>query len=136
MIEERYHSILSEPAAFWAANCDAENIPEIIRCAGIASVSNLKEITFFVSEAFGRKFIENIQSNKNITLAATCVPTFESYQYKGVYQSIRPSTKEEEELQRKYMDAFTDVVESFGYSKESIFRSYFHQPSFAITFCI
>ena len=38
------------------------------------------------------------------------------------------------EQQRQYLDQFTDVVAAIGYSKEGFYNSYFHQPSYAITF--
>ena len=134
MNDTPYYQLLTEPSALWASNCDDNNAPEIVRCAGVADVSDIKQITFFISEAFGKKFIQNLQPNTNIALAATCVPSFESYQYKGTYQSIRPCTEEEQELQRQYFDAFTDITTSFGFLKEPLFQSYFHQPSFAVTF--
>ncbi len=134
MNDAPYFKLLTEPSALWAANCDDDNTPEIVRCAGVARVTDIRNITIFISEVFGRKFIQNLQLNTNIALAATCVPSFESYQYKGVYQSIRPCTKEEDELQQRYFDAFTDITTSFGFLKEPLFQSYFHLPSFAVTF--
>jgi hypothetical protein len=136
MHPEPYWRLLAEPSAFWAANSNAENVPEIVRCSGVATKTNSTELTFFISEAFGRTFIQNLRRNSLITLAATCVPTFESYQYKGIYQSIRPCTNEEEEWQRKYVDSITDITTMFGYSKEGIYQSYLHQPSFAVTFWV
>lgn len=134
MNDTPYYQLLTEPSALWAANCDVSNMPEIVRCAGVAEVTDIRTLTIFISEPFGKKFIQNLQTNTNIALAATCVPSFESYQYKGTYQSIRPCTPEEEVLQRKYFDAFTDITTSFGFLKDPLFQSYFHQPSFAVTF--
>lgn len=129
-----YQSILAEPLAFWAANADSENIPEIVRCCGLAPITDYTRLTFFIGEAFGRQFIQNITTNPRITLTGTSVPTYESYQYKGVFVSIRTCNEQEVEQQRQYLDRFTDVVAAIGYSKEGFYNSYFHQPSYAITF--
>lgn len=69
-----------------------------------------------------------------MTLAATDVPTFESYQYKGIFSSVRPCTPDEEIAQQKYLDQFTDIIAMYGHSKERYFKSFNSQPSFAVTF--
>lgn len=134
MTDAPYFKILSQPAALWTANCNQHNVPEIVRSTGVAEITDLSSITLYVSERYSRQYLKNFETNRNITLAATNVPTFESYQYKGLLDNIRPCTPDEEKAQRIYLDRFTDVIGSFGYSKELVFNNFNFQPSFAVTF--
>jgi hypothetical protein len=134
MILQAYKKFLAEPLAFWIANSDRDLIPEIVRSIGIAPVTDCSCLTVFVPEVFSHTLIKNLATSKHITLTGTSVPTYESYQFKGVFISIRLCTEEEVQRQRKYMDGFTDEVAHIGFSKEGFFNSYFHQPSYAITF--
>lgn len=134
MKDARYYTILSEPSAFWVANVSENNVPDVVRCAGLAPVTDLHELTIYISEKFGRKFFKNLRSGSWISFSATSVPTFESFQYKGIFQSIRPCTREEEEKQRRYYEDFTALTADFGFVKDLLFRCYFHVPAFAVTF--
>lgn len=134
MIDAPYFKILFLPAALWTANCNEDNVPEIVRSAGVAVAADLSAITLYVSERYSRQYLKNFETNKNLTLAATDVPTFESYQYKGLVNNIRLCTPYEEEVQKIYLDRFTDVIGSFGYSKELVFNNFNFQPSYAVTF--
>lgn len=99
MTEAPYFKILSRPAALWTASCNKNNVPEIVRSTGLAAVTDLKTITLYVSERYSRQYLKNFDTNSNITLAATDVPTFESYQYKGLFNNVRPCTPAEEQAQ-------------------------------------
>jgi len=134
MTEAPYFKILHTPAAFWTANCNEGNIPEIVRCMGVATVTDLRKLTIYVGERFSGQYIKNFETNRNMTLAATDVPTFESYQYKGLFSHARTCTPGEEALQQQYLDQFTDVIAAYGHSKELYIKSFTSQPSFAITF--
>jgi hypothetical protein len=137
LLQERYHSILNEPNVFWVAVSNAENVPDVTRVAGLAPVEDLSTITFYLSEAFGNGLLATLQNQPCLTLLVTCIHTFESYQYKGIYQSIRPCTAEEEERQRWYIEGFADSLKSIGIlpvEAARLARLYFQQPSYAITF--
>lgn len=136
MILQGHEEFLLTPVALWVANTSADNIPELVKCIGIAPLSDLSTITFFIPEKFAAGFIANTQVNPDIALSATSVYSFESYQYKGVFMELRKCTSEEIDLQRQYLDGFTGVLASMGYSKESFYNSYFHQPSYAVRFSV
>lgn len=134
MTEAPYFKILSTPAGLWTANCNQNNIPEIVRCMGVAQVTDLRTLTFYVSERFSRQYFKNFEVNRNMTFSATDVPTFESYQYKGLFSNVRPCTPDEETIQQKYLDEFTDVIAVYGHSKELYIKCFNFQPSLAVTF--
>lgn len=129
-----YEALLSEPLAFWLANADAALVPEVVRCTGLAPLTDFTHLTAFFPETFGRQFMKNLNVRPNLTLLGCSVPTYESYQYKGLFRSLRPCTEAEVALQHQYLDGFTDTTAAIGFSKEGFFKSYFHQPSYAVTF--
>jgi len=131
-----YISILSQPLGFWIANCNANNVPEVVRCMGLAPVTDPEQLTVFIPEVWSHLFVANLATGKKITFMATSVPTYESYQYKGEYLSFRPCTEQEVALQRMYLDGFGDEIVKVGLSKARFSQSFFHQPSLAITFRI
>ncbi|MGB8191432.1 MAG: hypothetical protein WCF67_05910 [Chitinophagaceae bacterium] len=133
MILEPYANKLSEPLAFWAANCNAENLPEIVHCNGLLPVEAGDQLTFFIAEAFSVSFIANLAVNPQITFLGCSVLTFESYQYKGRFEHIRPCTLAEITMQEQYIDAFTNVISNIGYSKAAFSEAYLRQPSYAVT---
>ncbi|HWJ30474.1 MAG TPA: pyridoxamine 5'-phosphate oxidase family protein [Flavisolibacter sp.] len=137
MSQEPYHIILNQPNIFWAAVCDENNVPDVARVAGLAPVEDISTITFYMSEAFGKNLLVTIKANPHVTLLVTCMNTFESYQYKGIYRSMRPCTKEEEEGQRWHLNGFIDNLHTIGIPPEEtakISRLNFQQPSHAVTF--
>jgi hypothetical protein len=131
-----YVNILREPLAFWASNCNSENIPDIVHCNGLLPVEDLSKLTFFIGKAFSETFIANLDINPEITFLGCSVLSFESYQYKGTFESIELCTPEHVAMQRQYLDAFTDVIATVGYSKKDFYAAYFQQPSYAVTFGI
>jgi hypothetical protein len=139
MQQETYHKILNEPNIFWAAVCGGDHRPEVARVAGLAPVDDLSKITFYMSEAFGKSLLHTVKHYPHITLLVICMHTFESYQYKGLYQSMRPCTQEEEKRQRWHLDGFIDSLHTIGISPSEttkISKLYFQQPSHAVTFSV
>lgn len=127
-------SILSNPMAIWIANTDANAVPALVRSTGVVPSADGRELTVFIPVVFSRDFCANLKPDMPMTFMGTDVPTYLSFQYKGVYKSNRPCTPEEMELQEEYLQAFTDVVAEIGFSKEGFYKSYAHQPSLAVTF--
>jgi hypothetical protein len=131
-----YVNILREPLAFWASNCNSENMPDIVHCNGVLPVEDPGKLTFFISKAFSSTFIANLDISPEITFLGCSIYTFESYQYKGAFESIKTCTPEQIAVQQQYLDAFTDAIAEIGYSKTAFYNAYFHQPSYAVTFGI
>jgi hypothetical protein len=137
MVQMRYHSILNEPNVFWVAVSNAENMPNVTRVAGLAPVEDISTITFYLSKAFGGDLLSTLQGRPHLTLLVTSIHTFESYQYKGIYQSMRPCTADEEARQRWHIEGFANNLITIGISPTEtakITRLYLQQPSYAITF--
>ena len=131
-----HHSILAQPLGFWVANCDQQAKPDIVKCNGVLFPETLDQLTFFISSKFSERFRSNLQPGRQISFMGCSVYTFESYQYKGEFISIRDCSPEEEVLQRNYVDAFTDTLENIGFPKDGFVSAYFHLPSHAVTMAV
>jgi len=134
MQSEQHWSILTEPLALWAANCNAQNVPDVVKCNGNLPVDDYKHITFFIAESKSKEFISNLCPNARITFLATRIHDFVSYQYKGIFKSIRSCSQAEVDLQLDHVDKLTNEFVKLGLNKEQATLAYFHQPSVAITF--
>jgi hypothetical protein len=137
MVQTGYHAILNEPNPFWVAATNAGNMPDVTRVAGLAHVEEISTITFYLSEAFGSNLLETFKKDAPVTLLVTSIDTFESYQYKGVYESKRPCTPDEEEQQHRHFEGFTNKLKTIGIppgEADKICGLYFQQPSWAVTF--
>lgn len=108
----------------------------MVRCNGILQSDNLERLTFFFSDKFSKTFRSNLYPGSELTLMGCSLFSFESYQYKGEFLEMHTCTPEEEELQRLYMDAFTDAIEKIGFSKENFYEAYFYQPSYGLTMTV
>lgn len=134
MPAEGYISNLSMPLAYWIANCDEKNMPESVRCLGVKPTDSVEELTTYIPKVWSGRFMQNLQYNNKITLLATSVPTYESYQYKGDFLHIRPSNEQEVAHQHNYLCGFCDEIQKIGLPWQGFYDSYFHQPTLAITF--
>jgi len=131
-----YLHLLLQPAAFWVANCDSNNVPDLARSSGLAPITEENEITFYLPVAFAGQFMQNAKHNPHVTLSVTSVPTYESYQFKGTISAVREGTVEEGEKQREYLVGFSNLLDTIGYPGTLFFKAYFHQPAWAITLTV
>lgn len=133
-----FYTILSQPLSFWAANCNEKGSPDIIRCCGISYQPDKNELVLFIGEKLAAVFLANTKTNPLISLIGTSLYTLESYQYKGRFTGFRPCTEEEVEWQYRYVSQFADTltIVGFNWEKETVVKSFFHQPSVAIGFRI
>src|SRR3569623_100210 len=121
MLEAGYINNLQKPLAFWLANCDEKNMPFAVRCLGVKHNGNAKEITVYMQQLRGSQFVKNLQYSSKITLLGTCVPTYESYQYKGEFLHLRPCNNQEVLEQHTYLCAFCDEVAKIGLSWQGFY---------------
>ena len=128
-----YESILAQPLAFWAACTDQQNVVDVVRCIGLAPLNDYDTITFFIPEKYSENFIQNLYTNKPLTFLGCALVNYESYQYKGTFKSLRSCTEDEVEIQRLYMETFSDLTELIGLAKEPVYKAYFHLPSVAVS---
>src|SRR5690349_6163512 len=132
MILKEYENFLTQSLAFWVGSADKNNRPDLARCTGLAPLSDYERITLFIPTKFAGQILTNTKENKNITLSATSVVTYNSYQFKGVFESVRDCTSKEEAAQLEYLDGFSTLVSRLGFSKEAFFAIFNHQPSHAV----
>ncbi len=131
MLTSYHKEFLSQSVALWMGSASAENIPDTVRCLGVV-IENENTLRCFIAERFSEEFIRNLGQNKLINLASSHPYTFTGYQYKGELIDIRPSSAEEIEIQKIYMDRFAIDMAAFGLEKQKVFDMYFYQPSIAI----
>lgn len=134
MLEFGYIDNLRKPLAFWIANCDEKNMPYAVRCVGVKHNGTAEEITAYIPQVWSSQFEQNLQYNNKVTLLGTCVPTYESYQYKGEFLNLRASDEQEVANQHTYLCGFCGEVAKLGLSWQGFYDSYFQQPTLAITF--
>jgi len=136
---EEYRRALEESSVLWVSACTDDNCPNVARAAGIAPVDSFPNITVYISEAFGKGLLSILRSNKNISLLTVSMHSFESYQFKGVCQSIRPCVAKDHEIQREHLNRFTTILSGIGIpgsETKKISQLYFQQPSHAIEFTV
>jgi hypothetical protein len=131
----QHRSILSQPLAFWAASSSVENLPDTVRCTGVAPVDLWGKLTFFIPKKHSQQFLGNLHQNPQLSLLGCSVVTFESYQYKGVFESFRACTPEEEAFQQRYLDKFKEMIHMQGLPRDAV-NGYYLQPSLALTFSV
>lgn len=136
MILKPFAELLIQPLSYWAASSDAQNMPDLARVFSLLPVDDTDEITFFIPEKYSDAFIANLHINPAVSLMGCSVLTFESYQFKGEFKSIRQSTPEEHSMQMDYLDKFTDIILEIGFSKEDYYNAFASDSTFAITFVV
>ncbi|MBL0744564.1 hypothetical protein [Chryseolinea lacunae] len=134
MVPASHVEFLKQPLSFWLATTGLNNISEPIKCTGIVFDPATEIFTCFVPEKFMTIGFEHLRENPVLALVVTELHSFESYQYKGNYLAWRRCTEDEVEFQRGYMEAFSDILGSFGHSKQGLYGAYFHIPVLALTF--
>ena len=134
VVPSRHVEFLKQPLSFWLATASSDNTPEPIKCTGIVFEPLNDTFTCFAPLKFARTGFKHLQENPILSLVGVELHTYEGYQYKGPYLSRRDCTPLEVEFQHRYMKEFTDILESFGYSRQGYFKAYIQPPFVAITF--
>ena len=125
---------LKQPLSLWLATASADNIPEPIKCTGIVFDPSTDIFTCFAPLKFAKTGFKHLESNPTLALVGVELHTFEGYQYKGPYITHRDCTPEEVEFQLGYLQEFTTLLGTFGYSTPGFYGAYFHPPFVALTF--
>lgn len=135
MIVPPSHQVfLSEVRAVSICVAGSNLVPEVIRCVGLKFEPVEEIMTCYVPQKFFERVIPLVEQNPKIAIVASEVASYETYQYKGTYLLNRTCSQDEHKVQFEYMNALTEIIASFGLSKEKLMRAYFHQPSFALVF--
>lgn len=93
-------------------------------------------VRFFIAEKTAGKTLENLRSNKLVTLSVTNVFTSESYQLKGKFLSARSVNEEESKAVQEYIDQFEEVVSGMGFPPSLIADHMLYKPALAIEFVV
>jgi hypothetical protein len=110
-------------------NCD------LVR-AFASSVTGHDTVKFFIAELTAAQTLDNLRSNKIVTLSVTNVFTSESYQMKGKVLNVGPASGEEMEVIAQYIDEFEDTVLAAGFQKGLVKDNFVYHPALAIEFVV
>ncbi len=124
--------IEAAPAAFWLSNCDAEGTPDLVRVMGVRAEPDGEHLVTFVPVPYAQNLIAQLAPGEELALLHANVHNYVSLQFKGRCVSHHPSTAEEVEFQRRYMDGFCHEIEGQGLVPEVAFRVFFRQPSITL----
>ncbi len=135
MVVPSWHvDFLKQPLSFWLATASLENVPEAIKCTGIRFDPETDTFTCFAPRKFSETGIMHLAENPVLSLVGVDLYSYEGYQYKGPYISRRECSEEEVAFQLSYLNEFTDILHSFGYSGPGYYKAYMHPPFVAFTF--
>jgi len=124
---------LKGPKSSYAGTRDKEFRCEIVRVVGVTPTGH-DSIKFFIAEATGAKTLDNVRSNKIVTLSTTNIFTSESYQIKGRLINARPATEEENTFVRDYMASFDEAASKLGFEPGMLSSKLLSHPALAIEF--
>lgn len=134
IVPARHAEFLKQPLSFWLATAGADNIPEPIKCTGIAFDPSTDIFTCYAPLKFASTGLRHLQENPTLALVGVELHTYEGYQYKGPFLSYHNCTPEEVEFQVGYLRELTGILGSFGYSASGFYSAYFHPPFIALKF--
>ena len=126
---------LKGPKYMFVGTRDKELNCDIVGVLG-GYASGHDTIKFFVAEKTANKTLDNMRSNKLVSLSATNIFTSESYQFKGRFISAKPTTEEEAKGISEYIGQLEEVVASMGYPPGLIADHILYKPGMAIEFVV
>lgn len=110
-------------------NCD------LVRVLG-AMASGHDTIRFFIAEKGADKTLDNLRSNKIISLSVTNVFTLESFQFKGRLVSLKPANEEEIKSVFEFVTRFDEAVSQLGYKPGLVINNTVYDPAFSVEFMV
>lgn len=110
-------------------NCD------IVRAFAISATGH-DSVKFYIAESTAAQSLDNLRTNKIVTLSVTEVFSSQSFQLKGKMLNARPVTTEEAEEITRYIEEFEDVVVNTGNRKGLVKENFVHDPAIAIEFVV
>ena len=126
---------LKGPIGIFIATRDKNLDCDAARVLG-ALASGHDTIKFYLGEKFADKTLDNLRSNKLVSLSATNVFTLESFQFKGRLLSIRPTNEEESNAVSEYVNQFDEAVTKLGYRQGIVLDNTVYNPSLAVEFIV
>jgi hypothetical protein len=110
-------------------NCD------LLRALSV-SASGHDTIKFFLAEKTAAKTLDNLRSNKIVSLSVTDVFTLESFQFKGRLLSVRPASEEEETSILEFVKQFEEAIAKLGYRPGLVIDNLEYHPALAFEFIV
>ena len=126
---------LKGPKGIFLGTRDKELNCDLLRVLG-ASASGHDTIKFYLAEESAGKTLDNLRSNKLVSLSATNVFTLESYQFKGRLLSIRPANAEEAITVLEFVNQFDEAISKLGYPPGIVLNNLTYDPALAVEFVV
>ncbi|MDH5395438.1 MAG: hypothetical protein OEW97_04140 [Gammaproteobacteria bacterium] len=137
IIDAKLLEFLESDAAILLSSADSANEPAISRGYGARVSDDCKQVTVFVTEQQSATLLENVRQTGQLSLNATCVTSYESYQLKGINASISELSPKNKHFIENYCNAFIASIEKVGLTNEvaqTLLQSRQTEKSLAITF--
>lgn len=110
-------------------NCD------LARVLG-AMATGHDTIKFFIAEKGTGKTLDNLRSNKIVSLSVTNIFTLESFQFKGRLLTIKPANEEEINSISEFVNQYDEALTQAGYKPGMIINNTEYDPSLALEFMV
>jgi hypothetical protein len=133
MIPQRLVEFIDGPILMVVGTRDEKLCTAISRAMGAIVNEDRETITFFVTERFSERTVENLRDNGRISLTIVEPISHEAYQLKGAYISSRKSNDKEIALQDAYFDKIAVHLPKMGVPEE-YWNPLVYKPSVAVTF--
>ncbi|HUR31760.1 MAG TPA: hypothetical protein VMZ69_10045 [Saprospiraceae bacterium] len=126
---------LKGPTGIFLGTRDKDLNCDLLRVLG-ASATGHDTIKFFIAEKSSGQTLDNLRSNKLVSLSATNVFTLESFQYKGRFLSVRPVNEEEAKAVFEFVTEFEEAITKLGYKPGIVANNVIYDPALAIEFMV
>jgi hypothetical protein len=134
LLSQKFIDFIKSPCpAIWASNADQQLKPNLVRLQGVKVEPDRKHITFYFPLRYGQSLLDNFKHTEKLAFLFADIETNESYQIKGKYLSQRDPDEAEIDLQKKYIENFSNALEKQGVPKDHLMGALYAQPSLAVT---
>lgn len=110
-------------SAVWLSCCGEDKRPMIARLSSIRIVDD-ETICCYVPDKFVTEFLPALVKDNPAAVLAACTETFDSYQVKGIIDSVYKPLSEEIAAQKKTLEVFCQGLVRQGFSASNLYRAY------------
>lgn len=126
---------LNGPKGAFLGTRDKDLNVDLTRVLGAAATGH-DTIRFFIAEKGAGKTLDNLRSNKIVSLSVTHIFTLESFQFKGRLLTIKPANEEEANSILEFVNQFEEAITQAGYNPGMIINNMEYNPAIAVEFMV
>ena len=110
-------------SAVWLSCCDDDKRPMIARLSSIRIV-DVETICCYIPDKFAVELLPGLIKGKPAAVLAACTETFDSYQVKGVIDSVYKPAPNEIAEQKETLEVFCQGLVRQGFSAPNLYKAY------------